>query len=468
MRARWFLAVALAACGGDEHGATDAPVTPGVDAPGTIVDARLPDPEDASTIPDASQAGWFVVTTTADAVDATPGDGACATIAGACSLRAAIQEANATAGADGVLVPAATYTLALAGTAEDAAATGDLDVTDDLTIHGDGEAATIVSAGGIDRVLDVRAGTLRLEALTIRDGNVMAPSPIAHGGGANVVAGARLELAFVTITASAAWSFGGGLYVEGVVDGDQVTISDCTASEGAGAGVFGNGSALTLRIADIRGNAANNGGAFYTSAGFELGDENILTLVRATVRDNTVVNGGGGLLANARTTVTIRDSTFTGNVAGGGGAIFNDGGCHIDIRGSTIYGNHAGHAGGIIEVHFDPEFIQVGNSIIAGNTSEHGGIDCDREIGSLGGLLVGNTTNCVIEPHATDLVGVAPMLGPLVELPRGAYFVPLATSPAVDAGLAANCSLRDQAGALRPRDGDGDGEARCDLGAGEL
>ena len=37
-------------------------------------------------------AATFIVDTTADAVDAAPGDGACATGAGTCTLRAAIQE----------------------------------------------------------------------------------------------------------------------------------------------------------------------------------------------------------------------------------------------------------------------------------------------------------------------------------------------------------------------------------------
>lgn len=44
----------------------------------------------------------FVVNDTGDAPDANPGDGVCATSAGVCTLRAAIQEANAHAGADAI------------------------------------------------------------------------------------------------------------------------------------------------------------------------------------------------------------------------------------------------------------------------------------------------------------------------------------------------------------------------------
>src|SRR6516165_10315062 len=48
----------------------------------------------------------------------------------------AITAANANPGADTVVLSAGTYTLAIPGTGEDANATGDLDLTDDLTLQG--------------------------------------------------------------------------------------------------------------------------------------------------------------------------------------------------------------------------------------------------------------------------------------------------------------------------------------------
>src|SRR5207248_424021 len=60
------------------------------------------------------------------------------------SLRDAILGANATPGADVITLPAGTYTLTIAGADEDAGATGDLDITDDLTINGAGAATTII------------------------------------------------------------------------------------------------------------------------------------------------------------------------------------------------------------------------------------------------------------------------------------------------------------------------------------
>ena len=91
----------------------------------------------------------FVVTTTADS-----NDGACTV--SLCSLRDAVIAANASGGADIITLPAGTYTLTIGGRGEDAAATGDLDINNSLTINGAGAATTIVDGGGLDRVFDIR------------------------------------------------------------------------------------------------------------------------------------------------------------------------------------------------------------------------------------------------------------------------------------------------------------------------
>ncbi|MGC8856466.1 MAG: CSLREA domain-containing protein [Anaerolineae bacterium] len=54
-------------------------------------------------------AASFTVNTTADTVDANPGNGSCAGSSGNCSLRAAIMETNALAGADTIFIPTGTY-----------------------------------------------------------------------------------------------------------------------------------------------------------------------------------------------------------------------------------------------------------------------------------------------------------------------------------------------------------------------
>lgn len=55
-------------------------------------------------------------------------------------------QANATPGADTIMLRAGTYRLTLAGAGEDAAATGDLDILQNLTIEGAGAMQTIIDA----------------------------------------------------------------------------------------------------------------------------------------------------------------------------------------------------------------------------------------------------------------------------------------------------------------------------------
>src|SRR5512141_1158976 len=98
-----------------------------------------------------ARAATFVVTKTADT-----NDGTCNAD---CSLREAIVAANANPGADVITLPAGTYTLTIAGANENAAASGDLDITDSAPINGAGTATTISDGGAIDRVFDVLAGT---------------------------------------------------------------------------------------------------------------------------------------------------------------------------------------------------------------------------------------------------------------------------------------------------------------------
>src|SRR5919198_4947983 len=95
-------------------------------------------------------AATFAVTRTDD-----PSPGACDSD---CSLREAVLAANAGSGGDTIHVPAGHYRLTIPGPDEDSGASGDLDVTQDVTIEGDGARWTMIDAEGGDRVFDVASG----------------------------------------------------------------------------------------------------------------------------------------------------------------------------------------------------------------------------------------------------------------------------------------------------------------------
>ncbi|NNJ85428.1 MAG: CSLREA domain-containing protein, partial [Gammaproteobacteria bacterium] len=91
---------------------------------------------------------------------------------GDCSLREAIIAANANGTADIINLTTGTYTLTIAGTPEEGALTGDLDITEnldtgdpDLTINGNG---AVIDGGEMNRVFDIHQGTVTFNGLTIQ------------------------------------------------------------------------------------------------------------------------------------------------------------------------------------------------------------------------------------------------------------------------------------------------------------
>src|SRR5258705_13432535 len=98
----------------------------------------------------AAGANVYIPTKVADT-----NDGACNSD---CSLREAIVAANAHPGADVILLKAGTYALTRSGAGEDAAAFGDLDILDDVTLLGDGAQSTLIDGLSQDRVLHVLGG----------------------------------------------------------------------------------------------------------------------------------------------------------------------------------------------------------------------------------------------------------------------------------------------------------------------
>ena len=135
-------------------------------------------------IASAEGGATFVVDVTVDGVDASPGDGSCATDQNGCTLRAAIMEANALSSADRIELGPNFYTLSIPGGNEEAAASGDLDIYGTLTIVGQGMMATAIDAGGAamgDRALHVHPGaTFTLDGVSVTNADIGAG---ANGAG---------------------------------------------------------------------------------------------------------------------------------------------------------------------------------------------------------------------------------------------------------------------------------------------
>ncbi len=243
------------------------------------------------------QAAGFAVNSTVDAVDANPGNGTCATAGGVCTLRAAIQEANALAGADTITMPAGTFTLTRPA-GDDTATNGDLDLTADVTIQGAGARLTIVDGGAIDRVFDVIGGTAAISSLTIANGD----------GGGNAGGGVR-NSATVTLT--------------------DVAVTGCRGKDGGG--VFNNGTATLVRVT-LSGNTASSAGGGIESTGG--GPLNFLTNV--TISGNAASNNGGGLELDHGVLTNV---TVSGNTCAGCEGLSDRGGQPFTMKNVIVAGN---------------------------------------------------------------------------------------------------------------------------------
>jgi CSLREA domain-containing protein len=279
----------------------------------------------------------FTVDTVVDSVDIAPGDGSCADASSNCSLRAAVQEANALTGADSITLPAGIYVLTLTGTDENAAATGDLDILEALTINGAGAGSTVIDGNGAilgDRVFHIlNQAATGFSNLTIQGGVLAA---IATNG--------TLNLSNAEISGNSA-NFGGGVYDYDSAATNTVTISNSTLSNNTansqGGAVYVHGT-LNLVNSTLNGNSAGSyGGAIYGNAGATINISNSLIDANAgdwgavsgldnasiTITDSTVSNsdavaggsgdGGRGIVGWTGSTITITRSTVTGNQGGG-------------------------------------------------------------------------------------------------------------------------------------------------------
>ncbi len=438
-----------------------------------------------------ASATFISVTTTNDENSSTPSNVLCA-------LREAIIAANTdspvgacpagTKGVDTISLPKGKYLLTIAGTGEDAAETGDLDILDSVVIQGVGADLVIIEGNGIDRVFHVRAAesaSAQFSGVTIRGG---AGEGILDQGGALSVVSSIVES-----------NSGAGISSE-----QPTSVASTTMRLNGDSGLaLSPAYWMTSSVTDslIENNTSTANAALSAFSG-------VVTITRTTVRGNNalygaIVVGGSG---------TIVDSTIEGNgpVTTSFGAVNTA--CigwscssSIDISGTTISGNQSDG------VMLGRALATVKNSTISGNTgrglliysssvdlvhvtiAKNTGLALDNEHGGIFGPADTRLANTIVSDGACANVGsTLTSLGGNVESPgntcslidpsdqpgaASAGLVALgmaggltkthalsASSPAVGAGLAANCLATDQRGIARPAPAGGN----CDSGAYEL
>lgn len=298
------------------------------------------------------------VNSTGDGADANPGDGVCDDGAGNCTLRAAIQEANATAGSDtiafnipgnsphtiqpGSPLPAITESVVIDGGTEP-------DYAGSPVVELDGSLAGVLADG-----LKIQAANVTVRALAINR---------FDGAGINVASGASgavLEGNYVgtdTGGSLALGNLGAGIYVNnagGATVGGTSAGARNVISGNGGAGILVSGAGATSST--IQGNYIGTNAAGAADVGNGLDG----IYVRNSAANHTIggVSAGAGNLISGNDQDGIELDSVSGNVlqgnrigtnAGGTAALGNtEQGIRIENAANNTVGGTAAGAGNLV------------------------------------------------------------------------------------------------------------------------
>jgi hypothetical protein len=196
--------------------------------------------------------------------------------------------------------------------------------------------------------------------------------------------------------------------------------------------------------------------------------------IRDTTFDNNLSTVDGGTLMCLSCSGVMENVTVTG---GSGGGLTFTGSGDVALKHLTIVGTGGGSGwespfGAALHV-YDNMNVTLANSVLADNYPTGNAVNCavsaNASLTSLGSNAFGDLTGCNLTPLSSDLSISNARIKPLTAGPDGLPVrLPRADSPLVDAFNDASCLATDARGITRPRDGDENGEPRCDIGAAEL
>ena len=360
---------------------------------------------------------------------------------GQCSLRQAVGAASS---GDTIVLGSNSYGLTQ-GT--------DIIITKSLVLAGNGVASTAIDGSGnsgsnqfgnLARILRIDAGsTVTIQNLAFTGGideedencSSGCSTINANGGGALFNNGAAVTLRNVVFRDN----FGSGTPLGGAV------------SNGSGT--------LTMTDVSFTGNAAGVAGALFTRSGTVTG-----TGITFENNSTTCCDGGAAYLLGG--TVSLRNTTIVSSSGFNSSGAIANGGATLTLRNTTLSGNGA-------DVQTDVgASTTVENTILA--TGNPGEVACERSgrpdsltggqtgnaITTDGGNNLAQDTSCGLTASG-DLSNVDPMLASIADNggPTRTQAL-LAGSPAIGAANSANCPATDQRGVTR--------DSACDIGAFEF
>jgi hypothetical protein len=340
------------------------------------------------------------------------------------SLRAAIRDADPSTRID------FTFTGLVSLTSDE------LLVDKDLTIVGPGSAMLTISRGlnssATFRILEVSAdANVDISGVTLSDGH-----PTDAPGGA-ILNNGVLILEGVRIANNSPYT--NGFLIPSIVDaggcdnsdGAEMTLTNCSVDgngcNGSGGGILNSGT-LTVTNSTISGNTAGYGGGIYSTG--------TLTMTNSTITGNaTITTGphgfqggyGGGLIADG-STVLVSDTISANQAIWSGGGI--DGGPSLNMTNCIVAANTAG-------AH--PEDADI---IAVVHSGGHNLIGVSSDAIGFGPTDLTGDTTTPLDPKLGPLQGNGGLTSTMSLLPG---------SPALDQGISADLTM-DQTGAPRTVD----------------
>ncbi len=284
----------------------------------------------------------FTVIDPTDAPDAQLNGTCASTHMGLCTLRAAIQEAEFVAGDDIVVLSTGLgdYRLTIPPGAEATGApsnaTGDLDISTNVTVNGAGPDAAVIDGTGTHRIFDVHeSGILTLNGVTLQNGigDFDGATGHVHGGAIHNHGEIRLDHVLVASSSATAPGWGGGgitnatklsTGVPAVAQLSNVTVArNSTGAQGGGIENRGGElRMLNVTIAENSAPAGMGGGIFL------VGSTSTMSATATLVADNT----GGDC------------KKLAGTVTSGGANLAEDGTCGFpatDLSGDPGFDTNA-------------------------------------------------------------------------------------------------------------------------------
>jgi CSLREA domain-containing protein len=351
---------------------------------------------------------------------------------------------------------------------------------------------SIVSNNSVNFTLNGRGGGVTNSGggkLAVNESAISSNGAFTGGGIFNNNNGSTLVVSDSSIQNNTS-AEGGGIYNLTTAEINNSLISDNTANQGNGGGIFNHASSVKVSLTNttvFHNSASGSGGGIVNSAPMDILRSTIgknsssadgggishlngaLAITASTIYENTAPFGGG--IRNSAALTLLNSTVSTNSATGlvGGGGIYSEipGGAGVVTLGNaTIAKNTAAFGGGVVN---SSGTMNSRNSLFGDNVATTGFPDFSGIITSQGHNLIENTAGTTVAGNTTgNITDEDPRLAILSNTggPTMTHML-LRESPAVDTGSTPTIFTTDQRGFTRPRDGDRFGAAIQDIGSVE-